>query len=379
MKVDFIAYHDLQAQAGESIYEEMSHFFDCKWCIGPAQRPSGASVALMLDHTGFHPEINKKCYKHLFHLSHDLGDTDVYTHEKRSLKNYDIIFVPSAIQYDAAKAQLGKKCIVLQTGWAKYDKMHFSNEHREVEKSIERLPHSFTIMYAPTFAWTHEWEYLLPILKKLPCNIIIKNHIYINNGQPYPKGQEFEYQKHLDSAAQMERFAIEGSPKNVMIAPRNLNICSLFPYVNVLISDQSSVLLEYAPFGISVETGRTDPNENNVIPQISLMSKEVFFFYRMKISEVFSSIDRLNNFLTRVEPKQVPNVRETHAGKLTTYLICKYIEELGGQHIKSKGNFIHSWFLSFGKRHLESRMLGWKDLFLSRKSDVYPQPFVQDK
>ena len=94
-EVDFIAYHDLQAQAGVSIYEEMSKSFVCKWKIGPNQISSSAEIAIMLDHTAFQPKIRKgkDGYKYLFHLSHDLGDVEIYKDEYERLKDFDIIFV----------------------------------------------------------------------------------------------------------------------------------------------------------------------------------------------------------------------------------------------------------------------------------------------
>lgn len=381
MKIDFIAYHDLQSQAGASIFEELSKYFECKWRIGPNQMPSGAVAAIMLDHTGFHPGIKKSAngYKYLFHLSHDLGDIEIYKAERDNLKNYDIIFAPSVLHHNYAKEQFGRKTIVLQTGWAKYDKMEFTDKYKELRQKLKGLPYGFTIMYAPTGAWTYEWKYLLPLLKSLRCNVIVKNHIGVNKGQSFPTGQESEYRAHLKSAEEMERFAIEGSPENVIVAPRDLNICCLFAYVNTLISDQSSVLLEFAPFGITIETGRCDPNENNIVPQISLISKEVIFFDKIKICEVFGSIDKLNNFLAHFKPKPWPNVTDVSVGKLTSYLIRKYIDELRNQHVKSRVNFIHSLFSLFEKKNLQARMLMWRDLFLSGQFNVHPQYLAKDK
>lgn len=195
MQIDFIADHDLQVQSAESIFEELSRCFDCKWRIGTNLSPSGANAAVMVGHPGDHPNIKKtgvamvkhgrslptvwhpletlrspvdsikalwQGYTYLFFVSHDLADIEIYSFEKRRLKTYDIIFAPSLLHYTHAKEQLGKKAIVLQTGWAKYDKMEFTGEFKEVEHTIKKLPYGFTIMYAPSFAWSYEWKYLLP-------------------------------------------------------------------------------------------------------------------------------------------------------------------------------------------------------------------------
>src|SRR5262249_4740590 len=70
VSIDFIAYHDLQAQAACTVFDTLARHFDCRWRIGPDQRPSGAEVAVMLDHFGFHPRLTKGDggYRHLIHV-----------------------------------------------------------------------------------------------------------------------------------------------------------------------------------------------------------------------------------------------------------------------------------------------------------------------
>jgi hypothetical protein len=398
MQIDFIADHDLQVQAGQSIFEELSRYFDCKWRVGPNQTPSGAEAAVMVGHPGDHIKIKKsgvamvkygrsiptvwhpletfrspidsitalwRGYTYLFFLSHDLADIEIYTFEKRRLKTYDIVFAPSALHYAHAKEQVGRKAIVLQTGWPKYDNMQFGGEYNELEQNIKGLPYGFTILYAPSFAWTYEWKYLLPLLKSLPCNVIVKNHIFINKGQSLPNGLESYYREHLESANQMEEFIIEGSRTNVIVAPRELNICTLFPYVDLLISDQSSVLIEFAPFGTCIGTGRYTPDENDIDPAISRMSKEVIFLDKTKLCEVLGSIEKVNDFMTHNKPKTVFDASRISTGKLTSNLIRKYLEEVRNPPSASKTNFLHSIFSRSDKQSIEDKMLIWRDLFLN--------------
>jgi CDP-glycerol glycerophosphotransferase (TagB/SpsB family) len=397
MQIDFIADHDLQVQAAESIFEELGQYFDCKWRIGTNLTPSGAEAAVMVGHPGDHPKIKKsgvvmvkhgrsipsvwhpletlhspidsikalwRGYSYLFFVPHDLGDIEIYSFEKRRLKTYDIIFAPSLLHYMHAKEQLGRKAIVLQTGWAKYDKMEFSGEYKEVEQHIKRLPYGFTILYAPSFAWSYEWKYLLPLLKNLPCNIIVKNLIFINKGQPLPEGLESEYREHLESAEQMEQFIAGGNPSNVIVAPRELNICCLFPYVNLLISDQSSALMEFVPFGACIETGRNTPDENDVTPTISRISKDVIFLDKTQLCDVFGSMEKVNKFMANNKPKTVSDVGKISTGKLTTYLIRKYLEEVGDRSSPSKKNFFYSLFPRPDTQSIEEKMVIWRDTFL---------------
>jgi hypothetical protein len=402
MQIDFIADHDLQVQAAESIFEELGRYFDCKWRIGTNLTSSGADAAVMVGHPGDHPKIKKSGvamvkhgrslpsvwhpletlrspadsikalwsgYKYLFFVSHDLGDIEIYSFEKRRLNTYDIIFAPSLLHYTHAKEQVGKKAIVLQTGWAKYDNMEFTGEFKEVEQQIKRLPYGFTIMYAPSFAWSYEWKYLLPLLKSLPCNIIVKNHIYLNKGQPLPKGLESEYRSHLESAEQMEQFITESNPANVLVAPRELNICCLFPHVNLLISDQSSALMEFAPFGACIETGRNTPDENDVTPTISRIAKEVIFLDKTQLCDVFGSMENVNEFMTHHTPETAFNPGKIPTGKLTTYLIRKYLEEVGDRD-SSKKNLLRFGYSRSAKRSIEDKMSGWRDSFLKGEAEL---------
>jgi len=347
LKIDFIAYHILQAQSGESIYNEMSKYFLCNWKIGPNQFSTGSQAAIMLDHTVHHPGILKfpDRYKYLFYLSHDLTDFGVYKREKSNLRQYDIIFVPGPMHYQIAMKELGKYTLIVEAGWPKYDCMDLRNEELKLRDKINSLPYKYTLLYAPSFAHTYEWKTLLPYMKKLRCNIIIKNHVYIGDNQSLPVGKEELYRFMLDSAAEMEREAYSYNQKNILIIPRCLNICSLFPYVDVLISDRSSVLVEFLPYGISIETGRYGIKECDYAPEVSCVVKEVFFMNEKRILNLLSSLESFEEFIvnniSRVKNAAVKYVNTNmNSGRLIAYSIDRYISE----NEKKKKSFLINIF-----------------------------------
>lgn len=340
MRVDFIAYHDLQAQAGLSVFEAMSQHFDCRWLIGPNQQPTGAKAAILLDHTQHHPQIIKSVdgYKYLFYLHHDLGDIGAYEIEKTRLKEFNIIFVPGNFHFHHAQKILGSTYaqpfqkptrLILQGGWPKYDKIELSEKDSKLAQKLSNLPYKYTLLYAPTWGHTREWEKLLPLFKNLRCNVIIKNHIYVNPGQAYPTGLEAMYESCLLSVQEMEETALADNLPNIVVAPRTLNICSLFPFVDVLVTDQSSVGIEFLPFGISIETGRFNPDPNQLQPQSSLISKEILFMPLEQLQEVFASDESFHDFIEFQQHKQNldsivnPNIKSS--GQLIAQLIDRYI------------------------------------------------------
>lgn len=299
LQIDFIAYHHLQAQAGESVFDALSRQHRCRWLIGPYQKPTGADAAVLLDHRGFQPELRKSGggYKYLFHLSHDLGDLSVYLTEY--LQDFDIVFVPTRMHRTVASRALPESKIIV-AGWPKYDRMQIPVEESVLRSQIAGFQHPFTVLYAPTYANTWEWLAILPRLFDLPVNVIVKNHIYVNPGQAFPKGHEAAYRECLQSAAEMENAALAVNSPNVVVAPRPLNICSLFAHVNMLISDSSSCTLEFLPFGdVAIETGAGDAQNTwqNTDPHSSRITPEVRFVPLVQLRQVLAGSEQLNEFL----------------------------------------------------------------------------------
>lgn len=346
LRVDFIAYHDLQAQAGASVFDALAGHFDCRLRLGPGQAPEGAEIAVLLDHTGYHPQVRKsfRGYKHLFHLSHDLGDVRVYEKEADRIREFDIVFVPGPVHLQQARRALGREAILLETGWAKYDRMDFPAEQRGLARLLAGLPRQRTLLYAPSMPGTYEWKRLFPLLERLPCNVIVKNHICVNSGQPYPKGQEEEYRGHVASVEEMEAFVIRENRAHWIVAPRQMNICALFKFVDVLIADQSSVLLEFLPFGVSVETGRFNAYPADTLYEASAISPAVVRADEAFLAQALDSAENLERFISSRRPAD--GSEETvvdpglSAGKLTAKLLEQYLCEVQADRVYNATEYL---------------------------------------
>lgn len=291
--IDFVAYHDLQAQCGMSVYNELKKTHDCRWRINPDQEYDGADTLIMLDHAPHHPKLYGK-YKYKFHLPHDIGDTNVYKYEMGYLHDYTVFFVPTDIHIKKIKEVPEYKNVkTVLTGWQKYDAiLNISETAQDIVYHLVRCKKP-VVMYAPTSGHTWEWKKLLPELFKLDATIVIKNHIYLNPGQqpPHTENQAYNkfaadtYKTMLESADQMEEYAVK---QGAIIAPRRMNACELFENTNVLISDTSSLLVEFLPFGVSIETGRISAREHETDYQMSNMFYGIYKYPYIKLSDIFS-------------------------------------------------------------------------------------------
>jgi hypothetical protein len=256
--IDFIAHHSLQAQAAQSVFHALQARRECRWRLGADQAADGgAGAAVLLDHRAFHPRLRKARdgYRHLFHMSHDLGDVEVYRAEP--MEEFDLVLVPGPRHREAAVAALGDARRVVEVGWPKFDPAPPDAAHADALAKLESLPHEVTVLYAPTWANTWEWRELLPWLAALPCNLAVKNHSLVDPGQPFPPGEEARYAECRRSIDAMEAAVRALGSQAHIVLPARLNLCTLFPRLDVLVTDSSSCALEFVPFGASVETGRT--------------------------------------------------------------------------------------------------------------------------
>jgi len=277
--VDFIAHHALQAQCAQSVFDALSRRFDCRWRLGADQAADGAaSAAVLLDHRAFHPRLRKspQGYRNLFHMSHDLGDIDIYRSEW--LGDFDAILVPGPAHRDAARAALGRDDRIVEVGWPKFDPVALPPDHAAFIQHLRTLAPQPTVLYAPTWPNTWEWRQLLPWLASMPCRLLVKNHILVDAGKPFPPGEEARYAECRRSIEAMEDYVRGlGSPARI-VAPAAMNVCALFPQVDMLITDSSSCAIEFLPFGASIETGRTGAGGNpaeDFDPQGSRLCKAV--------------------------------------------------------------------------------------------------------
>jgi len=305
-EIDFVAYHDLQAQVGLSAFQHLSESMRCNWLIGPHSRPSPRAVgAVMLDHSCFQRNVRKGSpgYRYLFHVPHDLADLSVYRGED-SLGAYDILFTPTALHSAVARNCYRDKTKIVETGWPKYDLMAIPDSHKELANTLQSLPYPVTVLYAPTEPKYYEWQDLFPTLLNYPgINVIVKNHICVNPGQPYPAGLEEDYACALRSADEMERAVTSMHSGRLVVAPRTLNICSLFPSVDLVISDSSSVLAEFLPFRNSVETGRHGRGISDCVPEISKIFPDIKYVPTQALLEILSR-GRLHELVQPRPPRQ---------------------------------------------------------------------------
>jgi hypothetical protein len=86
IQFDFIAHHEIQLQSLRAIYDELSKIYKCNILIGQDAIPNkDSNVAIITDHCAFQPNVNKKNYSFIIHVSHDLADWDLYKNEMNYL------------------------------------------------------------------------------------------------------------------------------------------------------------------------------------------------------------------------------------------------------------------------------------------------------
>lgn len=299
MRIDFIAGHSLLAQAAQSVHQELQGRSDCQWHIGRPIKPTGAAAAVLVDHVHHHPDFNQ--WPKRFYLLHDLGDIDVYKKERAVLRQCTAVIVPDKLHAQRAQRYVARRwwrhgTTVFTGGWPKYD---------EATYILPALPKRSTILYAVSWAGENEWKRLLPALARLPVNVIIKNHPYAT--APGEEVSEY-YQHSREAVAAMETLAAK---LNMLVLPRDLNICTLFPHVQAVISDQSSVLAEFLPWGPSFETG-ANPN-GRPRPEISRWYPRVTFWpLKNMLADIEKGGAQLLGKITNAGPHPGP---ERGAGK----------------------------------------------------------------
>lgn len=292
-RIDFVAHHEIQFQAGRAVYEELSKVHDCRALIGQDATPTGAAAAVLLDHSVFQPRINKRNYTTLVHMSHDLSDWDAYKSEQRRLAEFDLILVPGDIHSEHAKKFLGAVPVV-KIGWPKLE---------AAGEAVRKIGGSdgggFSIIYAPGFVGNREWVRLLPELMRSGHRIIVKNHVYYDyeSGVAPPRGSEAEYKEHIDSLLEMEEFISKSGAANVEYVDRRSNLCAQFPRAHALISDSSSANLEFIAYGMSIETGRYGKSPSETRPCSSLISKRVKYLPVRSLVQVLKKPDDFRSLL----------------------------------------------------------------------------------
>lgn len=294
--VEFIAGHSLQAQCAESVFTELSRLRPCRWRVGRRLPYEGGRVAVLIDHTSNHPNVIRswRRYRQVFFMLHDLGDVDVYQREKKRLQKFSAVLVPNALHAARATAALGMRVDIVEVGWPKYDALPLSSEHAMTLAAVQGLPQEVpTVMYAPNCPGEAEWDSLWAVLRNLPVNLIIKNATYdVGPGEALPE----HYRRIIRTIDRMEREVQQSGKPHAVITPRDLNICTLFPHVDVVLSTKSSVLAEFLPFGVSIEADMPWPRELSS----ALISRDYIDVVCVSppvLIELLGSIDRLRRFM----------------------------------------------------------------------------------
>jgi hypothetical protein len=129
----------------------------------------------------------------------------------------------------------------------------------------------------------------------------------------------------------MEAEAAASGRERLVIAPREMNVCALFPYAQLLISSKSSVLPEFLPFGASVEIDIPFPRQCDS-PLISRTYTDIAHLSSPELLTLLRSSNRLKQFLRQREEQrgrgaklfQYPNETVT-SGQRTAGLIRQYL------------------------------------------------------
>jgi hypothetical protein len=256
MVIDFFASHDMQKQCGQSVFDLLSHHHRCVW-RGERDHPSpGAGAAVVLGHVSDFPQARKSRggYDYAFFLSHDLGEMDkVYS--DFYMRQFDIVFVPGHSHAENARRRLDPCQRVEVVGWPKYDIVTLEGAGEELLKALDTLDRGRTIIYGPSYAQRGDWRRAFEVFEAMDVTVIVKNHVYYSaaDRESY-RARQGNDPVEIIACEEMESAARRSGNGRFIVAPRELNICALFPYARWLVSDSSSCLAEFGPFGTAVET-----------------------------------------------------------------------------------------------------------------------------
>lgn len=253
--------------------------------MGPSIQPSGARIAVITDHLAFQPKVNRSNYDYLFHVSHDLSDTNVYQNESVALKDFTALLVPSEIHLlEARKANPNVDSRVV--GWTKADQSPF-----QIESNSSKVQEQ-NVLFAWTDIYNTDWRRILAAASTSPLNFILKNHVYYEEGLgfPPPPNQEREYRRYIKEAREMDKFINKLDPGNIEVVDPRSNLFSHFSRAQILITDWSSAALEFTEFGLGLETGRVhrDFVRKRVSRESSAIAKEVRFLNEKQLIDGLS-------------------------------------------------------------------------------------------
>lgn len=248
--IDFIGHHRIHFQSLWALINELSGTFECRELMGPNAKPTGAPIAVITDHMAYHPKVNKDNYRHLVHVSHDISDLSVYRKEKKWLKDFSLILVPSKVHMREAEKHIPKVRSAV-VGWTKDD------EQPSMESPVSYSQQVESIIFAWTDIVSTDWRKILAAASESVLNFKVKNHVYyeVNLGLEPPVNQMSEYLKYAEQTRLMNEFLSNNNFKNITLIDSAENLMDKQFKKDILVTDYSSAAMEFARFSRSIETG----------------------------------------------------------------------------------------------------------------------------
>jgi len=254
MKIDFFCQHLGHKEIAQSIFTELEkRGHECIWNIGMDSVGTSTECAFLVDHPNQQKWLLNNRPDLLFYYPHDLldfkghGDLSIFSH----------IFCPSYNWLVNSKIYDFNENYSI-VGWTKYDSIR---NDPTVKGAIKSLPHEITVIYAPSDERGEGLD-VVRIFEKLDINVVFKYGAYLYDENflkiNYPEILiEVDGKKRNKILVKIEQACSE-LENMVFLDPSN-TIIEIGKYCDVLISDYSSTLIEFLPFGQSIQT-RMDKN-----------------------------------------------------------------------------------------------------------------------
>jgi hypothetical protein len=195
----------------------------------------------------------------------------LYRDERFKLKYFDLILCPTSKHLEICRKEF-PKILSFLVGSEGQNFIKFNNDI-----SFKKIKE--TIIFAPTELADLNWLPLLDGLIASGLRVLVKNHLYwdFEMGAPPPRGQESRYARHKIELELLENYVKKLNSKNLILIDRRTKISLLYPDACALLTDCSSVALEFTSYGIAYELGTFDPVSCKRVPNISLLSDRVIF------------------------------------------------------------------------------------------------------
>ena len=254
MKIDFYCQHLGHKEITQPVFNKLvKRGYDCRWNVGMDAVGSSEECAFLVDHPKQQKWLLKNEPKYVFYYPHDLldfkghGDLSIFSH----------IFCPSYNWLINSRIYDFNRNYSI-VGWTKFDSI---KKEAKVKNEIRSLPYKNTVIYAPSDEQGEGLE-IIRILKKMNINVVFKYGAYLWDEtflkRHYPKILIERDGKHRNKILLEIQDKCDQLDNMIFLDP-SYSIVEIGQYCNALISDYSSTLIEFLPFGQSIQT-RMDKN-----------------------------------------------------------------------------------------------------------------------